>query len=76
MQIAFRGFPDIIGSHFFERFALAATLRPDGACITMSWADSIKTVYKTQCWCGLGGFHPTAGSLNPWGEFRLTRKKI
>jgi hypothetical protein len=24
-------YPDIIGNHFFERFALAATLQPDGA---------------------------------------------
>jgi hypothetical protein len=75
MQISFRGFPDIIGSHFFERFALAAILQSDGACITMSWANSKNTVYKTHCWCGLGGFHPTDHCLNPLKKIRLAGKK-
>ena len=34
------------------------------------------TVYKTHCWCGLGGFHPTESCLDPWGKIRPAGKKI
>jgi hypothetical protein len=67
--------PDIIGNHFFERFALAATLQPDGALCDV-WADSKNTVCKTHCWCGLEDFIRPGSVCRPWQKAASSARKF
>jgi len=62
-----------MANHFFEGLLSRATLPSDGAFYDVL-GHSHNTVSWTQCWSGLGEWHPTGGSSK--GEPRIPGKRM